>query len=210
MKLFLASGNRHKLKEMQEILSDCEILIPADVGIDFNPEETGATFYENSLIKARALYELVHEPVIADDSGLCVESLGNAPGIYTSRYAGPEFMHGYPDGHKMPQNEQNENLILQLNATGSKNRRCFYVCAMVLLINSERFFVAQETFEGELIDDIKKQAGNGGFGYDPIVYLPQYKKTVAEISAEEKNRISHRGKAARAISDILKNLNKQV
>ena len=81
---------------------------------------------------------------------------------------------------------------------------------MVLLINSERFFVAQETFEGELIDDIKKQAGNGGFGYDPIVYLPQYKKTVAEISAEEKNRISHRGKAARAISDILKNLNKQV
>ena len=112
MKLFLASGNRHKQKEMQEILSDCEILIPADVGIDFNPEETGATFYENSLIKARALYELVHEPVIADDSGLCVESLGNAPGIYTSRYAGPEFMHGYPDGHKMPQNEQNENLIL--------------------------------------------------------------------------------------------------
>ena len=156
MKLFLASGNRHKQKEMQEILSDCEILIPADVGIEFDPEETGASFYENSLIKARALYELVHEPVIADDSGICVESLANAPGIYTSRYAGPEFMRGYPDGHKMPQNEQNENLILQLNATGSKNRRCFYVCAMVLLINSERFFVAQETFEGELIDNTKK------------------------------------------------------
>ena len=206
MKLFLASGNRHKQKEMQEILPDYEILIPADAGIDFNPEETGSTFYENSLIKARTLYALVHEPVIADDSGICVRALGNKPGIYTSRYAGPDFMQGYPDGHKMPQAEQNECLIKQLNDTKAKDRSCFYACAMVLYLNDERFFVAQETFEGELITDISKQSGTGGFGYDPIVYLPEYKKTVAELSAEEKNRISHRGKAARAIANILNSL----
>lgn len=206
MKLFLASGNKHKQKEMQEILPDYEILIPSDAGIDFDPEETGSTFYENSLIKARTLYNLVHEPVIADDSGLCVEALDNKPGIYTSRYAGPDFMTGYPDGHKMPQEEQNECLIKQLNATKSENRKCFYVCSMVLLLNNERFYIAEETFEGELIDDIKNQCGSGGFGYDPIVFLPQYNKTVAELSADEKNKISHRGKAARAIAGILKSL----
>ena len=206
MQIFLASGNRHKQKEMQEILPYCKVLIPADAGLDFNPEETGTTFYENALIKARALYRLVKEPVIADDSGICVEALGNEPRIFTSRYAGPGVMHGYPDGKKMPQEQQNQCLIQQLNQTGSQNRKCFYVCAMVLMINEHRFYVAEETFEGQLIDDIKKQAGTGGFGYDPIVWLPKYKKTVAEISAEEKNKISHRGKAARAISEILKNL----
>lgn len=206
MRLFLASGNRHKQKEMQEILPEYEILIPEDAGIDFDPDETGESFYENSLIKARALWELVHEPVIADDSGICVEALNNAPGIYSSRYAGPEFMKGRPDGKKMPQEEQNINLIRQLNDTGSNNRRCFYVCAMVLLMNPERFFVAQETFEGQLIDDISKQSGTGGFGYDPIVFLPEYGKTIADLSAEEKNKISHRGKAAKSIAGILKNL----
>lgn len=208
MRLFLASSNAHKKKEMQEILQGYEIKVPSDIGLDFNPEETGASFYENSLIKARALYSLVHEPVVADDSGLCVEALGNAPGIYTSRYAGPQFMHGYPDGHKMPQEQQNECLIKQLNDTGSQNRRCFYVCAMTLLLSEEHFFVAQEILEGTLIDDIKKQAGSGGFGYDPVVFLPGYGKTVAELSAEEKNKISHRGKAARLIAEVLRTISK--
>ncbi len=208
MRLFLASSNAHKKKEMQEILQEYEIQVPADIGLDFNPEETGSSFYENSLIKARALNALVHEPVIADDSGLCVEALGNAPGIYTSRYAGPQFMHGYPDGHKMPQEQQNECLIRQLNNTGSQNRRCFYVCAMTLLFSEEHFFVAQEILEGTLIDDIKKQAGSGGFGYDPVVFLPGYGKTVAELSAEEKNKISHRGKAARLIAEVLRTISK--
>lgn len=208
MRLFLASSNAHKKKEMQEILQGYDIKVPSDIGLDFNPEETGASFYENSLIKARALYSLVHEPVVADDSGLCVEALGNAPGIYTSRYAGPQFMHGYPDGHKMPQEQQNECLIKQLNDTGSQNRRCFYVCAMTLLLSEEHFFVAQEILEGTLIDDIKKQAGSGGFGYDPVVFLPGYGKTVAELSAEEKNKISHRGKAARLIAEVLRTISK--
>ena len=208
MRLFLASGNRHKQKEMQEIFPEYEILIPADAGIDFDPDETGTTFYENSLIKARALWNLVHEPVIADDSGICVRALKNAPGIYSARYAGPDYMQGKPDGSKISQEEQNRFLIQQLNDTGASDRSCFYACAMVLLLNDEKFFVAQETFEGQLIDDISKQAGNGGFGYDPIVYLPEYKKTIAEISADEKNAISHRGKAAKAIAAILKTIKK--
>ena len=205
-KLYLASGNKHKKQEMQQILPDYEIRIPSDDGIDFDPLEDGKSFYENSLIKARALWELVHEPVIADDSGICVDALGGEPGIYTSRYAGPDFMHGKPDGSKITQDEQNKFLIQQLNDTCSENRACHYTCAMVLLLNKDRFFVAQETFEGELIHSIEEQAGTGGFGYDPIVWLPQYKKTVAEISAEEKNKISHRGKAVHAIAQILKNL----
>lgn len=205
-KLYLATGNKHKREEMQQILSDYEIRIPSDDGIEFDPVEDGKSFYENSLIKARALWELVKKPVIADDSGICVEALNGEPGIYTSRYAGPEFMHGKPDGSKISQDEQNKFLIQQLNDTNSSNRKCHYTCAMVLLLNPDRFFVAQETFEGELIGSIEEQAGSGGFGYDPIVYLPQYQKTVAEISAEEKNLISHRGKAVRAIAEILKSL----
>lgn len=206
MRLFLASGNRHKQKEVQEILKDYEVLIPKDLGIGFDPVETGESFYENSLIKARSLWDLVHETVIADDSGICVEALNNAPGIYSARYAGPLYMKGYPDGHKITQEEQNNYLIQQLNDTESENRNCFYVCSMVLLFNPQKFFIAQETFEGKLIKDISEQAGNGGFGYDPIVYLPEYKKTVAELSADEKNKISHRGKALRQIATILNSI----
>jgi len=205
-KLYLATGNKHKREEIQQILQDYEIRIPSDDGIDFDPVEDGKSFYENSLIKARALWNLVHEPVIADDSGICVDALGGEPGIYTSRYAGPDFMHGKADGSKISQEQQNSFLIQQLNDTKSENRSCHYTCAMVLLLNPDRFFVAQETFEGQLIHLIKEAAGNGGFGYDPIVYLPDYKKTVAQISSEEKNRISHRGKALKTIAKILENL----
>ena len=203
MKLYLASGNEHKRIEMQQILPEFEILIPKDEGIEFEPEETGSTFYENSMIKAKALWDIVKAPVIADDSGICVDALGGAPGIYTSRYAGPEFMKGRPDGKKIPQDEQNRLLIEQLNAAKSDNRSCHYTCSIVLMLNPDRFFVAQETFEGKLIDSIEKQAGTGGFGYDPIVFLPEYGKTVAEISADEKNRISHRGKAVKIIKTVL-------
>ena len=114
MVLYLATGNRHKQKEMREILTNYEIRIPADDGIDFNPDETGTTFYENSIIKAKALWQIVNKPVIADDSGLCVDALSGEPGIFTSRYAGPDFPHGRPDGKKIPQDEQNRLLIEQL------------------------------------------------------------------------------------------------
>lgn len=217
MKIYLATGNKNKKREMEQLLPSHTILIPSDEGIDFDPEETGSTFYENSLIKARTLYELVHCPVIADDSGICVDALGGAPGIYSSRYAGPGFVQGKPDGSKISQEEQNIFLISQLNEAIKKGnlpsgaylhgeRSCHYTCAMVMYMGTDRLFVAQETFEGILIDDINKKAGNGGFGYDPIVFLPEFGKTVAELTAYEKNEISHRGKAVRALKRIIGNL----
>ena len=214
MKIYLATGNKNKKREMVELLPGHEIVIPCDENIEFDPDETGTTFYENSLIKAKALYDIVHYPVIADDSGICVDALGGSPGIYSSRYAGPLFMHGMPDGSKISQEEQNIFIIQQTNdAIKSGNlpempylngpRSCHYTCAMVLYAGPDRLFVAQETFEGALIEDIKNQAGSGGFGYDPIVFLPEYNKTVAQLTADEKNAISHRGKAVRAIKSII-------
>ena len=214
MKIYLATGNKNKKREMVELLPGHEIIIPSDENIEFDPDETGVTFYENSLIKAKALYDIVHYPVIADDSGICVDALGGSPGIYSSRYAGPDFMQGKPDGTKISQEEQNIFIIQQTNdAIKSGNlpkmpylhgpRSCHYTCAMVLYAGPDRLFVAQETFEGVLIEDIKNQAGTGGFGYDPIVFLPEYNKTVAQLTADEKNAISHRGKAVRAIKSII-------
>ncbi len=217
MKIYLATGNKHKKKEMAELLPDHEIVIPSDEGIAFDPDETGTTFYENSIIKAKALYDIVHAPVIADDSGICVDALNGRPGIYSSRYAGPDFPQGKPDGTKISQEEQNVFLIEELNEA-LKNpdpkhenyvhgpRSCHYTCAFVLYLGGDRLYVVQETFEGTLIEDISMQAGNGGFGYDPIVYLPEYKKTVAQITADEKNAISHRGKAVLAMKGIINNL----
>ncbi|MBQ3824802.1 MAG: non-canonical purine NTP pyrophosphatase, partial [Spirochaetaceae bacterium] len=101
MKIYLATGNEHKKREMQRIFSDFEIVIPKDEGIDFDPEETGNSFFENSLIKAKSLFDVVKAPVIADDSGLCVDALGGEPGVYTSRYAGKDAMHGRSDGKKI-------------------------------------------------------------------------------------------------------------
>lgn len=203
MTIYLASSNKHKQKEIQELFPEHEILLPADKGITFDPEETGTTFFENSFIKAKALYDLVKKPVLADDSGLCIEALNYEPGIFTSRYAGPSFMHGHPDGKKITQEEQNKLLIEQLNETKSENRKAFYVCSLILLINPYKFYSAQETLEGTLIEDISLQKGNGGFGYDPIVFLPEYNKTVAELSSEQKNEISHRGKAVSAIKKLM-------
>lgn len=214
MKIYLATGNKNKKREMEELLPEHEILIPSDEGINFDPEETGTTFYENSLIKARTLYEIVHCPVIADDSGISVDALNSVPGIYSSRFAGPDFPQGKPDGTKISQDEQNKFLIDMTNKVIAENklpkgaylngpRSCHYTCAMVLYAGNDRLFVAQETFEGTLIEDIKDQAGNGGFGYDPIVFLPEYNKTIAQLTAEEKNAISHRGKAVRSLKQII-------
>ncbi len=206
MKIYFATGNAHKRIEMQQLFSTHQIVMPSDEGIQFDPEETGKSFLENSMIKALALWNIVQKPVIADDSGLCVDCLGGAPGIYSSRYAGPHFMHGRPDGKKIAQQDQNRMLIDQVNETHSSDRTCRYVCAMVCMITPNRFFTAQETMEGSLICNLSDAAGSGGFGYDPIVLLPQFGKTVAQISSDEKNAISHRGKAARALLQIVNSL----
>lgn len=218
MKLYLASGNLNKKREMSEIFPDLEVVVPKDEGIDFNPEETGCTFYENSLIKAKALFDIVGCPVVADDSGICVDALGGAPGIYSSRYGGPSFMHGRPDGAKTSQADQNRMLIEQLNealSSGTETpsngrdglypngpRSARYICAMVLYMGPGCLYVCQETMEGTIVEKPEDQRGENGFGYDPLFYLPKYGKTSAEISPDEKNAISHRGKAARLLQKI--------
>lgn len=217
MKIYLATGNKNKKREMSQILSEHEIVTPSDEGIDFNPVEDGKTFYENSIIKAKTLFDIVHCPVIADDSGICVDALGGIPGIYSARYGGKDFPKGKPDSSKTPQEEQNRMLIEQLNeklAEGNVDcthfpngpRSAHYTCAMVLYLGHDRVYVAQDTMEGCLIEKIEDARGTGGFGYDPLFFLPQYGKTSAEISAEEKNAISHRGKATRALIQLINTL----
>ena len=219
MKIYLASSNLNKKREMSELFPNHQIVTPKDEGIAFDPVEDGKTFYENSLIKAKALWEIVHCPVLADDSGICVDALNGVPGIYSARYAGPEFPQGLPSGKKIPQSEQNTFLIQQLNDAlkNSKDitkdvpnqsfnngpRSAHYVCAMVLYLGPDRLYVAQEIMEGKLVDTIEDARGNGGFGYDPLFFLPEFEKTSAEITEEEKNSISHRGKASVQIKKIV-------
>lgn len=218
MKIYLATGNKNKKREMSQILSQHQIVTPSDEGIDFSPVEDGTTFYENSIIKAKALYEIVHCPVIADDSGICVDAIGGIPGIYSARYAGPDFPKGKPDGSKISQDEQNRFLIQQLNdriAQGNldsshfKNgpRSAHYTCAMVLYMGNDRVYAIQDTMEGAIINSIEEARGTGGFGYDPIFFLPDLGVTSAELSAEEKNKISHRGKATRTLLKIMESIN---
>ena len=210
MKIYLATGNLNKKREVQELFPEHTVVIPKDEGITFDPEETGTTFYENSLIKAKALWDMVHCPVLADDSGICVDALDGAPGIYSSRYAGPDFMKGKPDGTKISQDEQNNFIVQQtsdaIKAGYAGGRKAHYTCAMVLYMGPDRLFVCQETMEGEIIDDILNARGTGGFGYDPLFYLPEFGKTAAELTADEKNAISHRGKASRLLKKLAEDL----
>ncbi len=208
MILYLATGNLHKKNEMEKICEKHTIRIPKDDGINFDPEETGSTFVENALIKAKALWEIVKKPVLADDSGICVEALGGVPGIYSARYEGKEFPQGRVNKNStLTQNDQNKLLIQHLNDAIKENskltRNCHYVCAMVLYFGEDQFYCVQDTLEGNLIENIENQCGSGGFGYDPIVILRNSDKTIAELSAEEKNLISHRGKATRKILSLL-------
>lgn len=217
MEIFLASGNRHKQKELAFIFTPHTVLIPADIGFDFDPEENGSTFIENSIIKADALWNMVQKPVIADDSGICVDILNGAPGIFSARYAGKNDPRGEITGDKKEARERNtlllEETTLAVAAYKKKNpqdtrieqelRTCRFVCAMVLYTAKGRFYSVQETLEGSLIDSIDFEKGKGGFGYDPVMFLPEYGKTVAELSDAEKNRISHRGKAAKALLQFI-------
>ena len=202
MNIWFASGNSHKKKELAEILSgsikfkDWELKIPSEAGIKFAAEESGKSFLENALIKARELYHSaihldVWHPsafVIADDSGLCVDALEGRPGIHSARYG----------GEKLSAAEKNALLLSELG--DNPNRKARFVCAMVLYCGDGRFFAVQETMEGELV---KAAKGEGGFGYDPILFIPELGRTVAELSDEEKNQLSHRGKAGRAIAKML-------
>lgn len=191
MILYFASGNKHKQEEMQRIFKDHLIKIPMDDGISFDPEETGCDFVSNALIKAKALYDLVKKPVLADDSGICVDALDGLPGIHSARY-------GQDEGLFLDTKGKNQLLLTRMQ--NILNRHCKFVCNMVLYLSHDRFFSVQETLEGLLVE---KASGSGGFGYDPLVYLPEYKKTVAELLPEEKDACSHRGKAGRTLLKLL-------
>ncbi|GHU44244.1 non-canonical purine NTP pyrophosphatase [Spirochaetia bacterium] len=186
MTVWFASGNEHKRKEVAGILSKHTIKIPLDEGIAFDPAESGKTFVDNALLKARALFELTGEPVIADDSGLCVDALGGRPGIFSARYGG---------GKKISDSERNALLLREIGNNQLRSAR--FVCAFVLLLDNERFFIAQETLEGEIVTD---PCGDGGFGYDPLLYIREKGCTVSQLTEVEKNKISHRAKAAAAIA----------
>ena len=192
MNIVLASQNAHKKVELSHILEGHTILLPRDEGIDFDVDETGQTFLDNALIKAQHLHTLTGKPVLSDDSGLCVPALDGAPGVLSARY-------GSGDAEiKLTDTDRNAYLLRKLN--GVADRRAYFVCSMVLLFDPTRFFIAQETVHGEIT---LSPQGDNGFGYDPLFFLPDYGKTVAQLPASEKNRISHRAKAALAISKFL-------
>ena len=184
MKLVLASKNEKKLKEMQDILSQMgvEVCLESAVGVDVDVEETGTTFEENSLLKAKAVMEASGLPAIADDSGLCVDALGGAPGVYSARYGGP----GLDDAGRY-------RLLLE-NMKGQPRAAKFVSVITCCFPNGDVL-----TARGECPGTIAfAPMGEGGFGYDPVFFVPGLKKTFAQLTAEEKNAISHRGKALEA------------
>ena len=226
MTIWFATGNIHKKKELEGILTGFTVKIPSEAGIDFNPDEKGSTFFENALLKAQELHHLLEkhrpslytrgDPIISDDSGLCVEALNGRPGVHSARYCGmPGFFlsrnFGLSAPGEVPKAEDRAKLLsaaeknaLLLEELGDNPRRSArYVCAMVLYFKTDRFFAAQETMEGELVKSMKAAKGKGGFGFDPIFLIPGLNRTAAELSEAEKNKISHRGKAGKLIARVL-------
>ena len=190
MKLVLASKNEKKLKEMNEILSamGVEVCLQADVGVDVGVEETGSTFEENSLLKARAVMEASGLPAVADDSGLCVDALNGAPGVYSARYGG----EGLDDAGRY-------RMLLASMPRGAARTAKFVSVITCCFPNGDVL-----TARGECPGTIAfVPMGEGGFGYDPVFFLPKLKKTFAQLSAEEKNAVSHRGKALEAFAEKL-------
>ena len=192
-KLVFATGNMNKLREIKEILADLdvEVLSMKEAGVDIDIVEDGKTFEENAFIKARAVCKASGHLALADDSGLEVDALGKEPGIYSARYMGEDTSYDI----------KNQNIIDRLEGVPDEERTARFVCAMAAVFPDGTEKSVVKTMEGRIGYKI---AGENGFGYDPIFYLPEYGKTSAEISPEEKNAISHRGKALRALAEYLK------
>jgi XTP/dITP diphosphohydrolase len=184
--LVLATNNEHKVRELTRLFPRLRLLSPSDLGVVFEFEENGSTYLDNALGKARYLFSLVGRPVLADDSGLEVPALGGEPGIRSSRYG------SRPDGPKL--SDADRCRLLLAKAENLTDRSCFFVCCIALVLEEPRFFAAQEVCRGTLA---YAPRGSGGFGYDPIVFLPELGRTVAELGDREKDRLSHRGRAAR-------------
>jgi len=192
--IIFATGNEDKMREIREIFADLDanILSMKEAGIVSDPDETGTTFMENAFIKVRAVRKLFKDAIImADDSGLVVDALGGEPGIYSARWLGRET----------PYSEKNAEIIRRLEGKTGSERAARFVAAIACILPDGREVGTTATMEGEIAF---KPAGGNGFGYDPILYLPEYGRCSAELSHEEKNAISHRGKALRLMRDRLK------
>ena len=192
-KIIFATGNEGKMKEIREILADldAEILSMKEAGIQADIVEDGKTFEENAVIKATAISKLTGEIVLADDSGLEIDYLDKAPGIYSARFAGEDTSYDI----------KNRIFLDRLEGVPDEERTARFVCAVAAVFPDGSVDVVRETIEGRIAHE---SAGTHGFGYDPIFYLPEYGCTTAQLSPEQKNEVSHRGKALCAIKRKLK------
>lgn len=189
--IIVASTNDGKIKEIKAMLSEIGIEVKSIKDVfdkDIDIEENGKTFQENALIKAQTICDLIHKPTLADDSGLEVDALDGAPGIYSARFM------GYDTSYDV----KNQYII---DAVKGKERKARFVCAMALCVPDEEPILIEEYFNGEINDKLE---GNNGFGYDPIFYVPELGKTSATLTLEEKNQYSHRAKALKKLYQILK------
>lgn len=188
--IVVASGNAGKIREFKQMLEPLGYTVKALKDLPPMPEteETGTTFHDNAILKAQAVTDHFHIMAIADDSGLEIEAFDNKPGVHSARWL----------GHDTPYDIKNQKVLELMK--DKTDRRCRYVCAIAITRVDQDPIVFEDTVECEIAD---KPAGNNGFGYDPIVYYPPFHKTMAEMTKEEKNSISHRGKAIRKLEDWL-------
>lgn len=189
MKLILATNNKGKVREFKEILTPLgfEVVSQSEAGINIEVEETGTTFEENAVLKAKAIYDITKTYVIADDSGLEVDALDKKPGIYSARYEGLETPH-----------ERNMRILEQLDSVNDENRTARFVCTICLIRDNGEVNTVRGTCEGKIGYEEK---GTNGFGYDPIFLYGD--KTLAQMSEDEKNSISHRGNAIKKLLKII-------
>lgn len=193
-RIIFATGNSNKMKEIRMILNDLgmDILSMKEAGVDTDIVEDGASFEENAEIKARAVARiLTNDIVLADDSGLEIDYLDKAPGIYSARFAGEDTSYDI----------KNRILLDRLEGVPDEERTARFVCAVAAVFPDGTVDVVRKTIEGQIAHEA---AGENGFGYDPIFYVPEYGCTTAQMDPEQKNELSHRGKALRAMRDILK------
>ena len=190
--ILFATGNENKMKEIRMILADLGMPVRSmkEAGIDIDIVEDGSTFEENAIIKATAIAKLTGDIVLADDSGLEIDYLNKEPGIYSARYAGVDTSYDI----------KNQMLLDRLEGVPDEKRTARFVCVIACVFPDGTVETARGTIEGIIGHEI---AGENGFGYDPIFYLPKYKCTTAELQPEKKNELSHRGKALRAMRAII-------
>ena len=191
-RIIFATGNQGKMKEIRMILEDLNVPVVSmkEAGIEADIEENGKSFEENAIIKAKAIMELTGEPVLADDSGLEVDYLDKAPGIYSARYMGEDTSYDI----------KNSAILQKLEGVPEEKRTARFVCVIACALPDGTILTSKGTMEGIIGYEIK---GENGFGYDPIFYLPECGCTSAEISPEKKNELSHRGKALRLMGEQL-------